>query len=1247
MTFNATTWRQHPQAVTRFLYLDQPQAIFAGRAASDVNYPLTEFVYGSTSGSASAVEIGMLVLFGSTAGADDLGRGWIRKLPDTGSSTLYVNRSPFGTHDGESNIAVNSYFTVLDTYPAYARHPYIDPLTNEVFKDFDLDYTTYGRHLPPVVNIDAGVCGVFFDDGSGYASVTIDATTSFAPTPGDTITAWAMSVADGTLVSGSLTSNFAVVKFPVGSPVSRRWITVQATTSAGQINRRHYLIIVAPADGTGLLTQFEISGHTLLPKGTQITFQLRVDIPLTTYIDSLIGCYVEKETFGTTHGSMGGPTGKEHIKFSGWLQKNPNTIKTDSTGIHKDTKLDFLDTLGRLELLPSFTQLVERRSGASTWQQMVAPDINQYLSMLWLMHSTAPFVCDFHVSPVGTSYPFTTLGSDAGNLYAQIDKRARAIQHLLVCDPWGRVYVRGNPQRMITAAQAADPAYAGIPERNETVIVTMGEGDTGDPQWTEERPPRQHWLRGGAIQAGTADAANPGRIVPMLNIAPGSAPGQGVSEAQDDESLAINQTEINAVVGHAYAQANLPIIDPVFPLLHFNGAENFAPSLLSWVEFPNSRLTSRRKRYFGTTRFLPTKIEISHNIEAGTKAVKMTVQEEAIGLPAETEPIPVDPSIPVDSAFTIPEQVFPKPIQPPAPPTLFLKKNQVKIAAFNDDGYVYYSTNFGAGAATHWSRLAYSGVPPYPRMVLADPFSPAFQGTGSAINVYVARSQHNASSGTGPNVGELYYINDLFGTPTVPWDRGMGDVGEAWRLSFDIGFAYPYVVFCQGDVVNLWDSAAWHDFFTPTYSSVAGIGDMGHGSYLSNHRRKAYFEGGYAQRHLLGGVGMYAYCSNPGLLDAASVIIAPPADGPNLFNYFYALGDLHIPYNANPDDNIAYYGSTGVPNWPADKSAYPYDWKQEFDFTQDPFTDIFEPIQSSPVSAVYVPGVGWQKGSATCGGFTPVCGALTELHMIGASGNVAFLYPWLRSYWTARIDMEVTTAASDPIHDTNVWAHLTVPGQTTNPWIWANVDKYVLDPEIPNVGTVTRTYTGYPYDSSASSSGDVYFGVIIEGDSGQVTISKITYYGYGVNPFLVLGRYLSTMKRLLIRTLDGVTQQDISPKYSGESFGPWKTKQISSSLKNRQLMAAALGNADQSLAGIWTTTNGGTTWRNLIPPGSPGSRYERAVLSYDGKNQIFLLGTNGQIAISKDWVHVQSQVGDLLTNYPSAGEFLSIIGTAP
>ena len=228
-------WADHYR-YDKYLYIHPAETVFAARVnQGSFTYPMFEVTFDTvTTGAWGDIQYGMTILFGSTAGASDLGRQRVRGTGD--SATLLIGWSSRGRRDGEVNLADDAYITILDDYRAWARIPRIAN-DGTLYKDYILS-AGIGLLSPPVANGGVGILD-FVDSSTGVITKDFDGTDSFPTSPGATIDTYAWDFVDGT-PSSSANSTEAGVTFPAGF----RWVTLTITDS-NAVQHAHRIPVAA------------------------------------------------------------------------------------------------------------------------------------------------------------------------------------------------------------------------------------------------------------------------------------------------------------------------------------------------------------------------------------------------------------------------------------------------------------------------------------------------------------------------------------------------------------------------------------------------------------------------------------------------------------------------------------------------------------------------------------------------------------------------------------------------------------------------------------------------------------------------------------------------------------------------------------------------------------------------------------------------------------------------------------------
>jgi hypothetical protein len=253
-------------------------------------------------------------------------------------------------------------------------------------------------------------------------------------------------------------------------------------------------------------------------------------------------------------------------------------------------------------------------------------------------------LADFTWSNIGSLFPFVTLGSQDASLFEQVNKRAGSIvpNHVFVCNTLGQMAIRPDP--MVTPSA----------DRTTTVQATLTADDWSSIEYTHQRSPRFHWLRGEAILAHAT------ALQAIFCDAPGSAPGQGLTATPHGEQLARTQDDLNNSEGNRYARLNAPETPFNVRLVSANGGADFGiePAAMTWVKLTlSAAYAAQRGLSFTEARGLPLEINITYQYERSGlfRDTVMTWERETLGVPAVT--------------YIQPETPPPAPSPPPYDPT--------------------------------------------------------------------------------------------------------------------------------------------------------------------------------------------------------------------------------------------------------------------------------------------------------------------------------------------------------------------------------------------------------------------------------------------------------------------------------------------------------------------------------------------------------------------------------------------------
>lgn len=847
------------------LFLLAPSTVFAARVnmPAGATYPLDSITFDTvTTGAYTDIKVGQTVLLGSSAGADDLGRQRVRKAPT--STVLYVGRSSLGIRDGELNVSDNMYITVLNDFRVWAKIPYINPDTGEVFKDSDLDYSDQTSQPPPVANCGPGTMATI---SAGVITIQFVGTGSFAVANGASISTYLWNVADGTITVGTSASSTITATFPAGF----RWVSLTVTDSNGKTHTARCPVYARDSASDTTVQGWQMDSHRVTQAGQQVAVKIYASIPSSTYPDGTLAMIADGEP-----ASAGD---RSHMVFVGWHHTDPAQIASQKTGTLKDTTLNLLDVAGKLDILPGFPQSVEYDASPDNWGQMSNANMDRYLHYLLHWHSTALELADWTNSGTGDTYPFVVLSSDGSSLWDQVARRAKSLvpNYLLTCNTLGQMFVK------------VDPMLQDSGSRTSTIQATLGVSDWQSIRFTHQRPARYHWLRANAILASLTD------IVPIFAISPGEAPAQGETAAEQGEQLAVSQSALNAQEGHRHARLNAP--ETPFNIMLAAGADQgIEPANMTWVRVTiSSAVAAQRGLTFTTARGLPLELNIRYDHGRGglVRSVDLLWERETSGTAATTEEQAED-QLPEPEYDPPPTQYDPTP--PPTQPT-GLGFGTVYVM---DKDHLYRTRDFSASSPT-WTDKG-PGTGNHFKDFILDPWAPSTTAyLASLTGVYVSEDMDQVTptwtlvldaadilAATGSSVPTLS-AQKLLGSPNIE------------------GFvAYFYGVDSEQDTwvaITTDRGANWTHYHARDGSGLGGIDSSGHGAVDM-------------VPHLIGGAHTFYLATSDGdkLLkstDSGATWSTAGTFPDNIQNPHV----VHCPYEGNEDGQTVYVGfvlDTGI-----------------------------------------------------------------------------------------------------------------------------------------------------------------------------------------------------------------------------------------------------------------------------------------------------------------------------------------------
>jgi len=864
-------WNDHPQSARGWLYILAPTIVMKARVnMASVTYPLAAITYdGASVGTYSDINIGQTILIGSSDGAYDLGRTYLRASPT--SSSLPIGWSSRGTRAGEVDATDNAYITVLDTYEVWKKVQRLDHITGELYKDYDLNGTTPPSPIMQIGDL-GGLGRVGFCASSGGV-LTLNALNwggSALVNAGETWTTRNWEFAGGNQTVGTTTTQSATVEFTAG----KRWIRLFGEGSGGGYTYRRYLVVALdPADPdtvkfNGLKIKRTAEGQTL-------TADLQEYLDPAIYLPGTIALYLAREKRGSTVTIV--------QRFAGWLDTENNLSQATRTYTKRGATITAVDVSGKLAQLKAMPTMVANEAAQDSWLDMKGANPDRYIHRELAFGSTALSLSDLTLSG-SSAYPVRSYSTTGGMIYGVCDSLARAFARRLTCDSNGRLAVKLDPLRQDTG------------DRTATVQRHFGESD-----WAAIKVAARARASVGVlkthdyvISSGYASVdATP--YPDVFSVAPGEAAGQGGGDSSVERGIVVSQTEANARIGHDYARMTAP--EGLYTLESAHGVDaDIEPANMTWVTVTAAAGSmGYRGRSLSTTRGLPISVELAVNAETGVSTQSFTWEREVIGTPGVRDPKPT-----ASDSYVPPTT---PPIQPPARDLIYtLRLNTGTIAAFTTGNKLLITrdatTPDAAGGPT-WASTDLTGLANWGGGTLidftVDPFSPLYLATGTTVNGWIMTTT------------KVQRITDIFGTValgtahSLPMDTVAGSLRtergtQNWLIAAQYGSTGTKIAYSTNG--TSWTNVTVNtnvdaNYFNNSDSWTPGI-------HISPHTAgKAYISAFTA-----GAISDGFVTTDYGATWAA-------ISNPNISPSQFPVRSIAVPY-ADMTDTTVYYGNTDI-----------------------------------------------------------------------------------------------------------------------------------------------------------------------------------------------------------------------------------------------------------------------------------------------------------------------------------------------
>lgn len=1169
-------WRTHPQSTQGYLFILEPKHVF--RAQMDINvgedtYPAANIKHKATTlGTPEDTRPGMTVLFGSSAGMYDLGRNRLRD--EVGNSRVKIGYSSQGNADGEVILTDEGYITVLDDHRVWAKIPRIEGDGTQ-YKDFKTRIEDNGAFMPPVANAGCGFCG--FVDAGGTIEVTFDGSGSYTIADAATIIEYDWVSPDGIVTAGAENTDTVTYEFGAGF----RWVRLKVTDSNGKKGFHYIPVFVAEASGTYAPVYAFNVRRTLSPEGQVAEFEVFENLPASRYPPGTLVMYWEEEEYDGVIESLYGLSGREHMKFIGWIDEETLTVRTDENGVDYISSFTALDVAGRLAKLPGFPQIIQIAETPESWDEMVNPDIVKYIHYLLQWHSTALELAELRFDVVGTDYPFKILGSEGATLYEQVNQSAQAIVYRLTCDSQ-------NVLRIV-----ADPILLEEADRTTDVLQDLTEDDLMSLNLTHNRNPDYHWLTAAAIKARND------KIKAIQVQAPGKAPGQGAQELTINNRLVQNGASFAAQEGNRYARLNSEFGDITMTLVHGNDG-GIEPALMKWITLTteNAYAIGAREYTFNEDRLLPRQVQIDYNTETGAKTVTITAEKETVGNPAIIIREPADDEGPGGGDNP-----------PDYPPKVDDVRNTVVVV---DTGGNFFRTREftipSSQGGPFWKKST-GGTSGTPLRFLVDPFSPYLvDGTGD-VNGWLLTST------------DVYYVTGITGIPSPDSVLTFGDnnVKRSFDVSTRVANRVAVLTHEVGEGMichHTTNGVTWdEDEIVPRWDTDTDFNYCPGIQYSRNSARlyanvPAAIETGDPQQS----VGYYSD-DNGATWDSIVVSVNSPFK-PFIYGDDELCSDFVIPKIDNSSDTESYFGRVDIipDEAGADGLEITFDSGGFEDYTVEEFPDPLPAETTHGIDGAGNPGNAYRLRSYYPGGGGTLPGGSIYIHIDFAS---SVFISSASCTVKGKIETGTLGISTGAIIASAEWSFTDASGtkavlikKNVNDDTWITLSP-TSNPDTP-VSQVRIRLT-IAHQTNTFSERDI---------RAWIDNIEIDYVDSG-EPASKTG------KRYLFRagTRLPIPAQNISPFTFDTEFTYFGPDNLRSSgggigVSNGDLETLMLvgTNYERDLWGVWISQDAGNNWVEVVEPDDDATVLYRRVFPLQlGTGQFVIFGASGTIALTTDF----------------------------
>jgi len=524
----------HPQQSDLFLSIYEPQIAMQCRVSGSYNSTnqTVSFTSVSTGSVANITEyLFQVALIGTTEGADDKGRTWVRNA--TGTSMRFVESDHIDWASGGGDyITVLKYGEIISIFPRIIQNPGM-PTDVIFYKVWDIAYTNQNANL-----------GSFICMGGHYAGFVGDRVYYNA---GDTVsldggvTTFAWEFEGGDVLTGTGEDHWVTYNVPGHY---RTILTTTAANGTKDISIRYISIYDRPGQGSKTpYKSFEITNWS----GSRDSYGYSARIKLFEAIDrtkikdgALIVIFGEDYYGNTksdaTFGDGGDNIYRGNIKLVGYVDGETIQYNYDSGYV----EFDVLSPTGIMQKTECFSVSVESKVTPTTWFELKNMNCARALYHYYRWHSTVLLNCDFNFGADDRYIQY--FDADRESLFAAGNTLLEGtLKGSMVCDRLGKIWCESDVSVIDTASFILGTA------------LTISKKDWIDQPTIERRYYNEtSFIEMGGISFVPATAVS----TALLCGTPGNAPAYH-GKVDRIQGLALSsQADLNKMAGNLYAFKN-------------------------------------------------------------------------------------------------------------------------------------------------------------------------------------------------------------------------------------------------------------------------------------------------------------------------------------------------------------------------------------------------------------------------------------------------------------------------------------------------------------------------------------------------------------------------------------------------------------------------------------------------------------------------------------------------------------------